>query len=611
MQSKENYDSDKMRKHGLGRLKDSAAKKSVSSVQSKENHDSDKIGKHSLGRLKDSADKKSEPSAQSKENYDSDKIGKHGLGRLKDSAAKKSEPSVQSKENYDADKMRKHGLDRLKDSAAKKSELPCDAYKEEKHRLDGLKDSTDFNPTNSKSEPSAQSNKSVLQTEEIRPEYKLTKAGWIPESWSLGRLENLVIIRSGNSPSNFELSDSGKYPFLKVEDLNNCNKYQLDSRQYSNEDKFLIPEESIIFPKRGAAILNNKVRINKKTVQMDSNLMSIFADPKKLDSEFIFYTIVKEELSRIADTSTIPQINNKHINPYKIPLPPLPEQKAIAKVLSTWDKAIENLTQLISEKQQKKKALMQQLLTGKKRFPRFDGEWKEVKLGNLGSTYSGLMGKSKDDFGSGKPYISYLNIYNNEVINESKFQYVRIQKKEKQQRTKYGDVFFTISSETRDEVGMSSVLLSEIKDLYLNSFCFGYRLNDFQTILPSYAAYLFRGEEFRKEMLKAAQGATRYNLSKKSVLKVKLNIPPIDEQQKIADVLNAATKEIELQNHKLDALKDQKKGLMQQLLTGKKRLKHRLDGLKDSTELDSVSKKSVLSEQSEKIRGADKKETDK
>ena len=214
--------------------------------------------------------------------------------------------------------------------------------------------------------------------------YKQTELGLIPEDWEVKKLGDLVNIKSGDSPTKFKLSESnGKYPYLKVEDLNNCNKYQSLSRNYSNDKFSIVKENSIIFPKRGAAILNNKVRINIIPVQMDSNLMALTVKNEKSNVEFLYYKITKEGLFKIADTSTIPQINNKHILPYKIPLPPLPEQKKIADCLSTWDVAIEKQNALINALTDRKKALMQQLLTGKKRLPGFSGEWKEVKLGDL------------------------------------------------------------------------------------------------------------------------------------------------------------------------------------------------------------------------------------
>ena len=153
------------------------------------------------------------------------------------------------------------------------------------------------------------------------------------------------------------------------------------------------------------------------------------------------------------------------------------------------------------------------------RVREFAGQaWREVRLGDLGETYSGLRGKSKDDFGEGKAYIPYLNIYNNWVIDPEQMDYVLVENGERQSRVKYGDIFFTTSSETPHEVGMSSVLLDDVREAYLNSFCYGFRLKEFTSLLPEYAAHLLRGEDFRHAMHYLAQGATRYNLTKRYLL---------------------------------------------------------------------------------------------
>ena len=404
--------------------------------------------------------------------------------------------------------------------------------------------------------------------------YKNSPLGIIPNEWEVERLGNIVSITSGESPSLYTLTSHGKYPFIKVEDMNNCEKYQIRSREYSNDEKNIIHKESIIFPKRGAAILNNKVRIAKVDIQMDSNMMAIKPNNKVLP-EYLFYSITFEQLFRIADTSTIPQINNKHINPYKILLPPLNEQRKIAEVLSTWDKAIEKQTLLIEKLELRKKGLMQQLLTGKKRLPGFSGgAWKKVKLGDIGQCYSGLTNKNKSDFECGAAkFITYMNVFCHGKIDINILGRVNIEADEKQEKVKKGDIFFTVSSETPEEVGMSSVLMDDVNNTYLNSFCFGFRLYNNEILLPKYAIYAFRGTDMRKNMYRIAQGSTRFNLSKDEVMSLKITVPTVQEQNAIAEILSVCDNEITLARQKLDTLRQQKKGLMQVLLTGKKRIK--------------------------------------
>ena len=258
----------------------------------------------------------------------------------------------------------------------------------------------------------------------------------------------------------------------------------------------------------------------------------------------------------------------------RIPLPPLAEQEKIAEILSTWDKAIERQTQLIQKLELRKKGLMQQLLTGKKRLPGFTGEWEKVKLGEIGDTYNGLTGKAKEDFETGNArYIPYINVFSNERIVLNGLLSVKVYPDELQNLVQFGDVFFTVSSETPNEVGMSSVLLDYLDNTYLNSFCFGYRMKNFTDLSPVYAMYLFRSRSFRKKMVVLAQGSTRYNISKKEVLGIIVKIPSLQEQTAIANILSLCDEEIRLAQDKLAAMKEQKKGLMQVLLTGKRRIK--------------------------------------
>ncbi|HCU0797356.1 restriction endonuclease subunit S [Citrobacter braakii] len=296
------------------------------------------------------------------------------------------------------------------------------------------------------------------------------------------------------------------------------------------------------------------------------------------DEKFIYFLLSNFDFKKFSDKTGVPGVNRNDLHAVNVLLPPLSEQKKIAQILSTWDKAISVTEKLLTNSQQQKKALMQQLLTGRKRLRdengvRFSGEWEYTIFGNLGDTYTGLTGKTKEDFGAGKPYIPYINIFKNSRIDIQNLEYVQVNDDERQSVVKYGDIFFTTSSETPEEVGMSSVLLEEVSEVFLNSFCFGFRLNNFETLIPKYARYLFRSEHVRRQISTLGQGATRYNLSKRQLIKLELKLPCVEEQQKIAAVLSAADAEISTFEKKLACLRDEKKALMQQLLTGKRRVK--------------------------------------
>lgn len=388
--------------------------------------------------------------------------------------------------------------------------------------------------------------------------YKNSPLGIIPNEWEVERLGNIVSITSGESPSLYTLTSHGKYPFIKVEDMNNCEKYQIRSREYSNDEKNIIHKESIIFPKRGAAILNNKVRIAKVDIQMDSNMMAIKPNNKVLP-EYLFYSITFEQLFRIADTSTIPQINNKHINPYKILLPPLNEQRKIAEVLSTWDKAIEKQTLLVEKLELRKKGLMQQLLTGKKRLHGFSGKWEKEKLGKLFDERNETKMPSLPllSITADKGVISQTESEKKDTSNEDKSKYKRICP---------GDIGYNTM-----RMWQGRCALSKLEGIVSPAYTIVSPHND---VNPFYMEMLFKQPFMVYRFWTHSQGLVNDTLNCKysAFSQVKVTIPEIEEQNAIAEILSFCDKEIALAKQKLDTLRQQKKGLMQVLLTGKKRI---------------------------------------
>jgi type I restriction enzyme S subunit len=197
-------------------------------------------------------------------------------------------------------------------------------------------------------------------------EFKESEIGRIPAGWEVDRLENHVTIVSGQSPSSFDLYGE-QYKFFKVNQLNFCTKYLYESEyafDLSNYNN--LQAGTVIFPKRGASIFTNKVRILATEGYIDTNLMGLITK-KTLNNEYLYYWLISFELSNVADTSSVPQINNKHINPLKFPLPPFEEQKLIAEILSTIDEKLETLRAKKEAFETLKKGLMQKLLSGEVR----------------------------------------------------------------------------------------------------------------------------------------------------------------------------------------------------------------------------------------------------
>ena len=156
--------------------------------------------------------------------------------------------------------------------------------------------------------------------------------------------------------------------------------------------------------------------------------------------------------------------------------------------------------------------------------------WEQRKLGNCGTTYGGLTGKTKEDFGHGNArFIPYTNVFDNPLTDTKRLGAVEIDSSQNQ--VAYGDAFFTVSSETPDEVGMSSVWLSNQEDVYLNSFCFGYRQDS--TFDPHYLAYMLRSRSVRSNLTLLAQGISRFNISKNKVMELSVPVPSAVEQEQL------------------------------------------------------------------------------
>ena len=164
-------------------------------------------------------------------------------------------------------------------------------------------------------------------------------------------------------------------------------------------------------------------------------------------------------------------------------------------------------------------------------------------LGELGTFYGGLSGKSKNDFNDGNAlYVTYMNVFSNLAVDTTKFERVNVGENEKQNYIQYGDILFTGSSETRDECGMSAVVVDRLKErVYLNSFSFGLRLHSLDTIMPEFAKYLFRSNAVRKSIVKTASGVTRFNVSKTKMKNVRVPIPPLPVQCEIVRILDKFT----------------------------------------------------------------------
>ncbi|WP_438819385.1 restriction endonuclease subunit S [Heyndrickxia coagulans] len=203
-------------------------------------------------------------------------------------------------------------------------------------------------------------------------------------------------------------------------------------------------------------------------------------------------------------------------------------------------------------------------LVPKRRFKEFQNTsaWEQRKLGEMGDTFTGLSGKTKEDFGHGDAkFVTYINVFSNPISDPYGTESVEIDSKQKE--VKYGDVFFTTSSETPEEVGMSSVWLENTENVYLNSFCFGYRPTvEFD---PYYLAFMLRSPVVRKKFMFLAQGISRYNISKNKVMDMLVSVPTLEEQKKVGAFYKELENLITLHQRKLEKMKALKSAYLSEM----------------------------------------------
>lgn len=285
--------------------------------------------------------------------------------------------------------------------------------------------------------------------------------------------------------------------------------------------------------------------------------------------------VVRSQIQEEAQGTKIYAISPTRLGNVDVPYPKDDtEQQKIADCLTSLDEVIAAQGRSVGALKAQKKGLMQQLFPRegetlpRLRFPEFRnaGDWTPRTLCENGSFLSSLTGKTAADFNTGDAFfIPYTNVFSNTFTNASDLRAVTVLPSETQTQVMPGDVFFTVSSETPEDAGMSSVLLEPIERCFLNSFCALFRFETGKQPHLPFLGYFLRSSGPRSHISRGAQGATRYNISKSTFQSLPLLLPRQDEQQRIADCLSALDARIAAEADKHAAFKKHKRGLMQQL----------------------------------------------
>ena len=413
--------------------------------------------------------------------------------------------------------------------------------------------------------------------------YLQTEMGMIPEDWELQHLGQCL-----TSPPDYGIGAASvpfdsRYPaYLRITDITEDGKFSESTRNsvaHPASSQYLLNDGDIVFARTGASVGKSYLYDQKDGALVFAGfLIRVHPDPEKLVPLYLWSFAQTRPFWNWVKTNSVrsgqPGINGREYASLPIPIPPTPkEQELIANALDDTNALIESLENLIAKKREIQKGAMQELLTGKTRLPGFTGKWGEKRIGEIGYTYGGLTGKSKDDFGRGSSrFITFMNIMQNIVIDTNAFEVVDVASGETQNIVAKGDLFFNGSSETPEEVGLCALLDEDVINVFLNSFCFGFRLYEEDQANGRYLAYLFRSSEGRELMRSLAQGAIRYNLSKAAFLNLIIPFPEYSEQVEIAGVLSDMDAELSSLADRLKKSRDLREAMMQELLTGRTRL---------------------------------------
>ena len=251
-------------------------------------------------------------------------------------------------------------------------------------------------------------------------------------------------------------------------------------------------------------------------------------------------------------------LNFEQIRSIKITIPSTKEQTKIATLLHLIDERIATQNKIIEKYESLIQAMCDTLIESEQHKV-------ELAFSDFGKSYSGLSGKSAEDFGEGCPYITYMNVYQNQIINATNVGLVKINGAEQQSVVHYGDILFTLSSETAEEVGIGAVYLGDTYPLYLNSFCFGIHIIDDNKIFPPFLAFYVSTKSFRKVVFPLAQGSTRFNLQKNDFMKKGFSFPTVERQRKIYSALKTYSDKLAVEKSIAKLLCKQKNHLLSKL----------------------------------------------
>ena len=387
--------------------------------------------------------------------------------------------------------------------------------------------------------------------------YKDSAVGIIPQEWKVDRLGEICLtFKSGTTITSQSIKESGLYPVYGGNGL----------RGYT--DSYTHNGDYILIGRQGALCGNINFIRGKAYISEHA----IAVQPNESNSiEFLRYKLDFWNLNRFSESSAQPGLSVEKLVRYKLAVPPMGEQRKIAEILGVWDEAIEKQSRLIEKLELRKRALMQRLLTGRTRLPGFTTPWQKVKLGEIGKFDKGVGVPKEKIVSEGCKAITYGEIYTKyDYVIKDFASYIDSDTAQTSKQISSGVILFAGSGETLEDIGKCVVFIDNDT---------AYAGGDIIIFKPSIEvdslvlSYILNSPVAIAQKRRYGQGHSVVHIYQKDLARIEFELPSLPEQKVIAEVLTTADEEIATHRKKLDALRQQKRGLMQQLLTGKTRVK--------------------------------------
>ena len=383
--------------------------------------------------------------------------------------------------------------------------------------------------------------------------------------WEEVALGDVCVFRGGSGfKEEYQGQTHGEFPFIKVSDLTlpENGKYIVTSNNWVSDTVLqklkanLQPEGSTVFAKVGAALKLNRRRILTRPTAIDNNMMAAIPIENRLDSEFLYYFLLVQDLGHFSQESAVPSVNQGHLSSIDIGLPPLPEQRKIAEILRTWDAALEQLTALRAAKETRLTGLRDGLLFGSLRLGKQKSNWQSRRIGEVTHEITDRNG----DMSLGRDLV--MGVTNARGIVPMREQTVGADIS----RYKHLPPHAFAYNPMRINVG--SIAMNEADETVLVSpdyVVFGCNHDGME---PDYLDHLRRTRWWLHHINSGGSGSVRQRTYYADLAALQLPLPSLEEQRAIIVVLHAAKADLSATDQMINALTQQKRGLMQKLLTG-------------------------------------------